>query len=144
MMVHSYVRQAHFAETDAAGVVHFTHLLQYAEEAEHSLMRTIGHPVWSEHNHQVIRWPRVGCSASFKHPAQFGDTLRVDIAVKSLGRSSVTFSWWIFLEDSDLLLAEGETKTVACLQDGNKLRSVVFDDALRNALAPFACSTAED
>jgi acyl-CoA thioester hydrolase len=138
MNVFSYKRQVHFAETDAAGVVHFTHLLQYAEEAEHALMRSIGFPVWGESEGHILRWPRVGCSSSFHHPAQFGDELRIDIAVKKLGHSSLILSWWIFLEESVLLLAEGETKTVACLQDGPKLRSTGIPEPLRTALADFS------
>ena len=102
-------------------------------------MRSIGFPVWRESGGHILRWPRVGCSASFRHPAQFGDALRVDVAVKTLGHSSVVFSWWVFLEEGDLLLAEGETKTVACLQEGHKLRSVAIPDDLRAALAPYAC-----
>jgi len=145
MNVHAYRRHAHFAETDAAGVVHFTHLLQYAEEAEHALMRSIGFPVWAgEVGGQVLRWPRVGCSASFRNPAHFGDDLRVEVAVKSLGRSSLAFSWWIFLEEGDLPIAEGETQTVACLQEGGRLRSVEIPDDLRKALSRFAIPVTPD
>lgn len=42
-----FERRVEFCETDAAGIVHFSSLLQYVEQAEHALLRSVGFTVHS-------------------------------------------------------------------------------------------------
>lgn len=73
MPFHCFSRRVEFADTDAAGVVHFTRLLAYVEEAEHDWMRWLG----------VVRigdgigWPRVGVEVRYHAPARFEDQLEI-------------------------------------------------------------------
>src|SRR4051794_1938674 len=56
-MAFQYSRRVAFAETDLAGIVHFSTFFRYMEEAEHALWRAAGLPVFQTMNN--AGWPRV-------------------------------------------------------------------------------------
>lgn len=86
---HQYVRKVHFSETDAAGVVHFSRLLSYVEEAEHSWFEKLGWEVVSD-NHG---WPRVALEAQFVSPARFGDELVFTLLIEKISTSTITYNF---------------------------------------------------
>ena len=111
-MPHVYRRRVQFADTDAAGVVHFAKLLCYAEEAEHDLLGELGIPVTGDGG-----WPRVQVSCDYLAPAYMGDTLDVAVSVEKLGKSSV--SWLFAMTKDGVTLAKGSMKTVRIDASGN-------------------------
>ncbi len=86
-----YDRRVEFADTDAAGLVHFTALLRYMEEAEHALYRSLGFSgfEWQEESVHGIPWVQVQCD--FSGPVYFGEVVRVQLRVRRIGRSSVKY-----------------------------------------------------
>lgn len=110
-MEHIYQRCAHFADTDAAGVVHFAKILCYAEEAEHDLLARLGIPLLAGGG-----WPRVKLSCEYIAPVKAGDELQVTISPDQLGRSSIT--WKFSISCKGKLVASGEMKTVRVDADG--------------------------
>ena len=52
-----YRRRVEFAETDAAGMVHFSVFFRYMEEAEHAAWRAAGLDIFEGHEEQS--WPRI-------------------------------------------------------------------------------------
>lgn len=104
-MNHVYHRRVHFADTDAAGVVHFSRLLCYAEEAEHELLGSLGVPLLGGGG-----WPRVCVECNYLAPVRMGDDVVVAISTKEVGKTSV--NWRFSMEVSDRQVACGEMKTV--------------------------------
>jgi acyl-CoA thioester hydrolase len=104
--MHCYSRRVEFAETDAAGVVHFTKLLGYVEEAEHDWMRGLG----------VIRlgegfgWPRVGVEVRYLAPARFEDLLVVELT--NLERQTRGLSYQFVIRREETLICRGQLKIV--------------------------------
>ena len=58
-------RLVEFADTDMAGIIHFSAYFRYMESAEHELLRSMGYSVYSEIDGVTISFPRV--AASWKH-----------------------------------------------------------------------------
>ncbi len=104
-MDHIYKRQVHFADTDAAGVVHFSRLLCYAEEAEHDLLAKLNIPLLGAGG-----WPRVHIDCDYLAPVRMGDVVEVTISPENIGRCSVK---WVFsMACNDTEVAQGNVKTV--------------------------------
>ncbi|MFK7910582.1 MAG: acyl-CoA thioesterase [Akkermansiaceae bacterium] len=119
-----YKRRVHFADTDAAGVVHFSRLLCYAEEAEHELLGKLAIPLLADGG-----WPRVHVECDYSAPASMGDDVEITISVEKLGKSSV--SWIFSMSVRDRKVANGKFKTVRVDKAGN---TVLIPEEWRNLL----------
>jgi YbgC/YbaW family acyl-CoA thioester hydrolase len=80
----------HFSDTDAAGVVHFSRLLSYVEEAEHSWFEELGWEVYSAKH----GWPRVALESQFVSPARFGDELLFTLFIEKISTSTITYNFY--------------------------------------------------
>ena len=114
-MKHSYKRRVSFADTDAAGVVHFSRLLCYAEEAEHDLLDKLAIPLLSGGG-----WPRVHIDCDYLAPVRVGDTVEVAITPVKVGRSSIQweFSMTSAGTAAETVVAKGHMKTVRVDESG--------------------------
>ena len=84
-------RRVAFGDTDMAGIVHFSRLLDYVEEAEHAWFFLAGiSPIGTG-----SLWPRLRMEADFLAPVRFGETARVTLRLERIGRSSLTFAYEI-------------------------------------------------
>ncbi len=91
-----YVKRiVRFGETDAAGVVHFHHLLRWAHEAWEESLELYGLDASNVFpgckNNRVdpeISLPIVHCQASFRIPIKTGDHLKIKLAPEKLDLGS--------------------------------------------------------
>lgn len=123
-MQHTYRRRVHFADTDAAGVAHFSRLLCYAEEAEHEMLEKLGIPLLEGGG-----WPRVRVVCDYKAPLRAGDTAEVALSLADVGNSAVV--WKFAISCKGRMVAEGEMTAVRVDGEG---KAVGLPDAWRNAL----------
>lgn len=94
-----YRRLVQFAETDLAGIVHFSWYLRYMEEAEHALWRAAGLSIAGGDLH----WPRVTAHAEYKHPLRFED--EIDVRVRAgFGRRRIEYDFEISRRDTIVAL----------------------------------------
>lgn len=85
-----YRRQVQFAETDLAGIVHFSYYFRYMEEAEHALWREAGLKIAGDEH----RWPRVSAYCDYRHPLRFED--EIDVTVRAgFGRRRIKYGFVI-------------------------------------------------
>jgi acyl-CoA thioester hydrolase len=103
-------RRVEFAETDMAGVVHFSWYFKYMEEAEHAFWRSAGLSVVSADT--AIAWPRVAASFEYRRPLRFEDVFDVRVWVAAMTVKTMTFACSITHGDEDI--ASGRM-TVACV-----------------------------
>jgi acyl-CoA thioester hydrolase len=108
-------RRVEFADTDAAGIVHFSRFFTYMETAEHELLRSVGLSVMQAADDHHISWPRVSVSCEFRQPARFEDLLTIEVSLERIGDKSVTYAFRILRDDQ--LLATGKTTAVCCRFD---------------------------
>lgn len=115
---HQYHRRVEFADTDLAGIAHFTALFRYLEEAEHDFLRSIGLSVHLHRGGETLSWPRKHVEATFHHPARFEETLRVFVAIGAMSRKTVTYLFQVYGSSGDTapgpLVATGKTLVVCC------------------------------
>jgi YbgC/YbaW family acyl-CoA thioester hydrolase len=105
-----YARRVAFAETDMEGIVHFSAIFRYMEEAEHALWRASGLVIAGPG--LEIGWPRVSVNADFKSPLRFEDEFLVAIRIAASSRRTIQYGHHI--TRGDITVASGLI-TTACI-----------------------------
>lgn len=114
--------QVAFSETDAAGVAHFTSLLIWAENAEHQLMIKAGLMKPGLGNQvERIGWPRVKINCDYYGSLRFADEYRVRLQLAKVGRSSLTWHFFILNGSNLEPVAEGEMVVVKLGIEGRSM-----------------------
>lgn len=124
-------RMVEFADTDMAGIMHFSAFFRFMESAEHALVRSLGLSIFGLEDHTggdaTVSFPRVSARCDFHSPARCEDHLDIDVVVQKLGRTSVTYGFHFFSGDHEL--AAGEMTSVCCrLRDGQKPEPIALPD----------------
>jgi acyl-CoA thioesterase FadM len=86
---HDYRRSIRFADTDAAGVAHFSRLLVIVEEAVHDFFQSRGLPILDAAN----AWPFVSIHADYSAGCRFQDEITVSLSMDKIGTSSLGISF---------------------------------------------------
>jgi YbgC/YbaW family acyl-CoA thioester hydrolase len=103
-----YARRVQFAETDLAGIVHFSWMFRYMEEAEHAAWRAAGLTI-AEKNGE-LGWPRVAASFEFRSPLRFEDEFEVVVRLVEVGTRSLQYEHTI--SKGEVLVGSGRITTV--------------------------------
>jgi acyl-CoA thioester hydrolase len=134
------VRQAEFADTDMAGIVHFSSFFRYMEETEHAFFRALGLSIVTTGFDPAIHWPRVHAECDYKSPLRFEDRFEVQMIVKErLGkRIRYGFVFRAVDEPTERVIAIGEI-VVACVSKigpEGQMRSVAIPDSIAALIEP--------
>ncbi|MEO7158828.1 MAG: thioesterase family protein [Vicinamibacterales bacterium] len=115
-----YRRRVEFAETDAAGIVHFSVFFRYMEEAEHAVWRAAGLNIVE--SAEEVSWPRIAAKFDFKVPLRFQDEFEIVTEIGAVTRS--TIQWAHVLTRGDTTIGTG-TVTAVCVKKlaGGGMRS---------------------
>lgn len=108
----AFHKKVPFVDTDMAGIVHFSKILAYAEEAEHAAMELLGVPVMNKSG----GFPKVHVDCDYRIPLRFGDVLAVDLELTRVGDSSLT--WQFEINVTSGLAAKGSMVTVYVSSEG--------------------------
>ena len=129
-------RRVEFCHTDAAGIIHFTALFEFMEQAEHELLRSHDLSVFMNDDAGIISWPRVAAKCEFQSAARFEDLLDIDVRILRLGEKSVTYGFRFMLEGVDI--ASGEVTSVCCrMTDQAPPQPIEIPGWFRERLRPF-------
>lgn len=126
-------RNARFAESDAAGVIHFSCFALYVEEAEHDLLATLGFPVQLRGT-EALHWPRVSFEASYTGPLLPFEKVQVELDPEEVGERSIFWAWKILKTSDGEEVAAGSMKTVCCRSSASGLTSTPLPADLKTAL----------
>ena len=114
-----HIDRVQFAETDMAGIVHFSNFYRYMERAEHGFFRSLGLSVFEKDadlaHEERVGWPRVHAACDYYAPLFFEDEVRTELLVEEV-RSKVIrylFRFWRIADGA--LAAEGRI-TAACVR----------------------------
>lgn len=88
-----YRRRVHFAETDLAGIAHFSTYFRYLEEAEHALWRAAGLTI--ARAGEETGWPRVAAAFDYKAPLRFEDEFEVTVEIANVSRRSIQYAFTV-------------------------------------------------
>jgi 4-hydroxybenzoyl-CoA thioesterase/acyl-CoA thioester hydrolase len=128
-------RRVQFAETDAAGVLHFSNYFRMMEEAEHAFWRSLELSVVVSEGGRCISWPRVSVSCEYFAPAHFEDELALQLALTELGERSMSYR--VEFRRDGRRTALGITKAVCCTMADGAFRPVAIPEVIRAKLLPF-------
>ena len=133
-MPYRYARRVQFAETDQAGIVHFSGYFRYMEEAEHALWRAAGLSIAPAEG--AVGFPRVAASCEYLAPLRFEDEFDVEIGIEAIGRRSIRYA--CTMRRGETTIATG-SMTVACAtkRAGEPLRATDIPDTIASRLQPF-------
>lgn len=103
-----------FADTDAAGVAHFSTYFRLMENTEHDLYRRIGTHAFLIDAKGFRGMPRVRATCDFKAPLFFEDEVDVRLRVYEIGERTIRYGF-LFRRSGDTKgrnVAEGEMTVV--------------------------------
>ena len=106
-----YRRRVQFAETDLVGVVHFSWIARYMEEAEHALWREAGLSVHEPGSD--IGWPRVAASFEYQSALTFEQEFEVWLRIAEIKRKTIRYACEV--THGDRKVGTG-AMTIACVQ----------------------------
>ncbi len=119
-----YRRRVEFADTDVAGIMHFSNFFRFMEVTEHAFYRELGfsvHPFGdSDPTPETLKvgWPRVHASADFRLPLRFEEEVDVELLVEEVRTKIIRylFRFWKNPDDAETrcLAATGRV-TVVCV-----------------------------
>ena len=116
-----YHRRVQFAETDLAGIVHFSWYFRYMEEAEHELWRAAGLSISPPH--AAIKWPRVAAAFDYKTPLRFEELFLVAVRISAVSRR--TLQYGCTLHRGETVIGQGRI-TAACVvhEPGGAMKAI--------------------
>jgi acyl-CoA thioester hydrolase len=120
-------RRLRWADSDAAGRLHFPRIFELVEEAESELVRSIK---WPMNRLTGYDFPRVHVECRFLRVLELDAPFTLRLAVGKLGRTSIRYDFQVFDGGKELVL-EG-TMTVVTLQNG---KATEIPPTLRAALS---------
>ena len=82
-------RRVEFADTDAAGVAHFSRLMAMVEEAEHGFFRERGILILTAES----AWPVVRSEVDFCGACRFGEEIEIRLGDFLPGKSSLAYAF---------------------------------------------------
>jgi len=125
-------RRVQFAETDMAGLAHFSWYLRYMEEAEHALWREAGLSIAARG--AEVSFPRVSVAVEYHAPLHFEDVFQVWIRITGMSRSTIRYACTITADG--VTVATG-TLTAVCVRRQPSMQAAEIPDAIRARLGPL-------
>lgn len=96
----TYRRRVEFADTDVAGIMHFSNFFRFMEVAEHAFYRSLGfsvHPFQRESPESPkVGWPRGHASADFRLPLYFEEEVEIELLIEEIRNRTIGyyFNFW--------------------------------------------------
>ncbi|MEM9282517.1 MAG: thioesterase family protein [Verrucomicrobiota bacterium] len=135
----SFRRRVEFADTDVAGIMHFSNFYRFMEVAEHAFYRSLGfsvHPFRDEIEGEgpKVGWPRVHASADFRLPLHFEEEVEIELLVEEIRNKTIKY-FFKFWKNPDVaeerVVAAMGRFTVVCVSfdsDSRRMKAVAIPD----------------
>ncbi len=145
-------RQVEFADTDMAGIMHFSRFFTFMEATEHAFYRSLGLSVDMDKTDKSlgVGWPRVKAECEYKKPLRFEETVEIHLLVRDIRNRSVSYEF-IFLKSNGpcpVEVARGRLTVVCVAKDKQtqQMKAVAIPADIRNKLdvAPPELFAAKD
>ena len=129
-----YKRRVQFAETDLAGIVHFSNMFRYLDEAEHALWRDAGLSIVQSGSD--IGWPRLNAALEFRNPLRFEEEFEVWVRIAELKTRTIEYEFTLVRGKS--VIAVG-TMTSICVrrQPDGTMRAAEIPSEVAEKLEPY-------
>ena len=139
-MHYTTTRRVEFAESDMAGIMHFSNFYRWMETVEHEFFRSLGLSIHMQVNGQSIGWPRLEASCKFKSPLKFEETATIHLDIEEITNKTVTYRFDIEKDGNEgiIRIAKGRMTTVCATlkPETGKLSAIPIPRAIREKLDP--------
>ena len=135
----SSTHRVEFADTDMAGIMHFSHFFRLMERTEHDFWRSVGLSVHVLLDGQTISWPRVRAVCDYKAPLRFEDEVLVTMQIAERKAKSAIYQFDFHKLPGLERVATGEFTVVCAVVDpvGGKMKAIEIPLQLAEKLAPL-------
>lgn len=93
-------RRVEFADTDMAGIMHFSNFFRMMEATEHAFFRSLGSSIHTEIGGESVGWPRVSAHCDYQRPLRFEEEVSVHLLVAEVRTRSLRYVF-IFRKTAD-------------------------------------------
>ncbi len=130
-------RRVEFAETDMAGIVHFSNFFRMMEATEHAFFRSLGFTIHGHENGTTTGWPRVSASCDYRAPLKFEEEVEIHLLVAEVRARSIRYQF-IFRKADGTEVARGQVAAVCATVDKTtgKLAPVQIPEPIRAQITP--------
>lgn len=132
-----HLRRVEFAETDMAGIVHFSNFFRMMEVTEHAFFRSLGFTVHGHENGTTTGWPRVSATCDYQRPLRFEEEVEIHLLVAEVRTRSIRYQFIFRQPNGGAEIARGAIAAVCAAVDKNtgKLAPVMIPAAVRAAIS---------
>jgi acyl-CoA thioester hydrolase len=130
-------RRVDFAQTDAAGILHFSTYFLYMEAAEAALFRELGIPLLWRDADGAFGFPRIDCHCKFRQPAEFDDLIRITLRIEEILSGRIHYAFTFTGQDGRRRATGAMTTACAHRDEAGQLRSVPLPERVRAALTAW-------
>lgn len=128
-------RRVEFADTDAAGIMHFSRFFTFMEQTEHEFYRSLGFSVdWEKQESLGVGWPRVKAECEYLKPLRFEDEVDIQLVVREVRNRSLALEFTF--RHAGVEVARGRLTVVCVAKDPTtkQLKAVAIPAAIRTKL----------
>jgi len=105
-------RRVEFAETDMAGIVHFSNFFRMMEATEHAFFRSLGFSIHSAAEGATVGWPRVSAACDYQRPLRFEEEVEIQLLVAEVRSRSIRYQFVFRQPGTDVEIARGNVAAV--------------------------------
>jgi YbgC/YbaW family acyl-CoA thioester hydrolase len=126
-------RRVEFAETDMAGIVHFSNFFRMMEATEHAFFRSLGFSIHGHENGATTGWPRVSATCDFSRPLKFEEEVEIHLIVAEVRSRSIRYQFVFRHPGEAAEIARGAMAAVCATVDKvtGKLAPVSIPESIR-------------
>ena len=115
---HDAMVRVRYAETDQMGVVYHGNYFVWYEVGRVELMRALGFEYKLMEQQDDCHIVVVDARCRYLKPAKYDDVLRIRTRIAETMNRMIRYTYEVFRDDDNQLLATGETKHVICGSNG--------------------------
>jgi YbgC/YbaW family acyl-CoA thioester hydrolase len=132
------IRRVEFADTDMAGIVHFSNFFRMMEATEHAFFRSLGFTIHGHEDGATTGWPRVSAACDYSRPLRFEEEVEIHLLVAEVRSRSIRYQFIFRQPGSGAEIARGSIAAVCATVEKatGKLVPVSIPDAIRARITP--------
>ena len=129
--MYTYQAKIKLHDTDAAGLLFFSHQFELVHDAYEALLESIGLGFAELIRHKDYFLPIVHAEADYKLPLFVGDRVMIEVSVAAIGTTSFTFAYQLLNEKKKLV---GTAETVHVTTDKKSRKKIPLPSDMRQAI----------
>jgi len=136
---HTLTERVQFADTDMAGIVHFSNFFRYMERVEHDFFRALEMSIWDTRptipTDERVGWPRVHASCDYRAPLRFEEEFEMELLVEEVRTKTIRYLIRFWGPGRELC-AEGHL-VAACVRkdmETGRMKAVAIPERIRSRI----------